>query len=205
MLNYKEKTKYSKFLSLILRHHPEVAGITLDLEGWTDIDNLLVQLNNFFTISKAQLMEIVETDEKCRYAISENGKKIRANQGHSLNLDIKFEKVNPPEYLYHGTSVDKVDSIMENGILPMQRQYVHLSKDYNTAFIVGERHGESVVLEVASQLMIQDGIEFFKSVNGVYLTKFVPNKYIKVLKNNQLDNERCLIHKKNNLSTNKKV
>ena len=196
MLNHKEKTKCSKFLSLILRHHPEVANITLDLEGWTDLDNLLIQLNNFFTITKAQLLEIVETDEKCRYAISENGKKIRANQGHSLNLDIKFEKVNPPEYLYHGTSVDKVDSIMKNGILPMQRQYVHLSKDYNTAFIVGERHGESIVLEVASQLMTEEGIDFFKSVNGVYLTKYVPNNYIKILKNN-VNNEENLIHKKN--------
>lgn len=185
MLNSKEKIKVSKFLSLILRHHPEIINVTLDSQGWTEIDNLLIQLNKAFILTKEDLKEIVETDSKGRYAISEDGKKIRANQGHSLNLDIKFENVVPPQYLYHGTSKDKVESIIKNGILPMQRQYVHLSKDYSTALIVGARHGEAIVLEIPALKMWQDRIQFFKSANGVYLTKLVSNNYIKVLDNQE--------------------
>ena len=198
MLSYNEKKKYSKFLNLILRHHPEVANIILDSEGWTDLDKLLIQLNNFFAITKTELMEIVETDEKNKYAISKDGEKIRANQGHSLNLNIKFEKINPPKYLYHGTSDDKIDSIMEKGILPMQRQYVHLSKDYDTAFIVGSRHGNAIVLKISAELMSQESIDFFKSANGVYLTKYVPINYIEALNNyvNQCDNKEETLHKK---------
>ncbi len=96
-------------------------------------------------------------------------------------MDLEFEKVMPPEHLYHGTSTDKLDSISQSGILPMQRQYVHLSKDYSTALITGKRHGEPVVLEISSRKMIEDGFDFYKSVNGVYLTRFVPCEYIEVL------------------------
>ena len=177
MLTLNEKTKMSKFLSLILRHHPEVANIELDSHGWANTDRLLENIN----LDREDLVEIVETDSKGRYSISEDGKSIRANQGHSINVDLEFEKVMPPEHLYHGTSTDKLDSISQSGLLPMQRQYVHLSKDYSTALITGKRYGEPAVLEISSQKMSEDGYEFFRSVNGVYLTKFVPCKYIEVL------------------------
>ena len=187
-----ERKKYSKFLSLILRHHPEVANLTLDSHGWAAIDNLLINLN----ITKADIIEIVENDSKGRYIISKDGKSIRANYGHSIDVNLNLKITNPPLYLYHGTSIDNIDSIMEKGILSMQRQYVHLSQNYDTALKVGLRHGEAIVLKISAQEMVHNGMEFFKSENGIYLTKYVPNNYITVLENAKLKIKQKKLWKK---------
>jgi putative RNA 2'-phosphotransferase len=168
----------SKFLSDILRHTPEVGGITLDEEGWADVDELIK--NNSKKFTRQILEEIVATDNKRRYTFSEDGTKIRANQGHSINVDLKFEPVKPPKLLYHGTATRFLDSIMSEGLKRMRRLYVHLSERYETAVSVGKRHGTVVVLDVNSEQMDADGIKFYLSKNGVWLTKHVPAKYLKV-------------------------
>ena len=174
-------TQLSKFLAKVLRHNPEAAGVTLDEEGWCSVDELIKgtkkQRNRF---TKENLEEIVATDEKGRYAFNEDHTKIRANQGHSVHVDLKLEPKEPPAVLYHGTATRFLDSIMKDGLKPMSRLQVHLSTTYETAVNVGKRHGKVVVLDVDSAKMHEDGIEFFCSDNGVWLTNFVDPKYLKV-------------------------
>lgn len=168
-----------KFISLILRHKPEVIGITLDEHGWANVDELIngIAKRQYFDMS--MLEKIVATDSKQRYSFNEDKTLIRANQGHSIPVDVELEKAMPPEYLYHGTGEKYVSSIEVQGLMPQSRLYVHLSSDNNTAEKVGARHGKPVVYCISAGKMVEDGYVFYKSVNGVWLTKKVPIEYIK--------------------------
>ena len=170
-----DRISTGKFIALILRHNPSVIGITLDEHGWADADELISKLG----ITRSFLEEIVRLDNKQRYTFNEDGTKLRANQGHSVNVDVELERAVPPSVLYHGTGEKFVASIDETGLLPKSRLYVHLSSDYNTAVSVGSRHGRPVVYTVDTEQMIKDGIAFFLSRNGVWLTKRVPVEYLK--------------------------
>jgi putative RNA 2'-phosphotransferase len=179
MLSEKENKGISKFLSYVLRHHPELIGIELDENGWTDVTTLIeksitygVQINNEI------LNHIVATNNKKRFAFNETLDKIRANQGHSIEIDLAYQPQQPPTKLYHGTSVKTKDLILISGIAKQSRQHVHLSTDFETAINVGSRHGKPFVFTVLAQEMFNDKFEFFLSENGVWLTDFVPNKYL---------------------------
>lgn len=171
----------SRFLSLVLRHTPEAASVTLDEHGWADVEALLQGVSKRYPLTMEQLEEIVRTDDKQRYSFNDNKTKIRANQGHSIPVDVELAACEPPELLYHGTGEKYYDSIMESGLLPKSRLYVHLSKDIETAKTVGVRHGTPVVFTVMSGQMFKDGYLFYCSRNGVWLTKHVPPKYLEVI------------------------
>ncbi len=169
----------SKFISLILRHKPETIGITLDEHGWASVSELIEGISKKQHFDMAMLEEIVATDEKQRYSFNENKTLIRANQGHSISVDVELEQVLPPKHLYHGTGEKYVASIEEQGIIPKTRLYVHLSPDFNTAEKVGSRHGKPVIYRISAEKMAKDGYVFYKSSNGVWLTKEVPTQYFK--------------------------
>lgn len=175
--------RISKFISMILRHKPQVIGITLDEHGWADVNELIKGINETgeeVEFSKATLEKIVKADKKQRYSFSQDKTLIRANQGHSIPVDVELEKKEPPKVLYHGTGVKSVKAIQEQGLLPMERLYVHLSTDVETAANVGKRHGTPVIFQVNAEQMQKDGYDFFQSVNGVWLTKEVPTKYLEL-------------------------
>lgn len=175
--------RLSKFISMILRHKPQVIGITLDEHGWADVDELIKGINETgeeVKFSKDTLEIIVKTDKKQRYSFSQDKTLIRANQGHSIPVDVELEKKEPPKVLYHGTGVKSVKAIQEQGLLPMERLYVHLSIDVKTATNVGKRRGTPVIFQVNAEQMQKDGYDFFQSVNGVWLTKEVPAKYLEL-------------------------
>lgn len=172
-------TKVSKFISLILRHKPEEIGITLDEHGWADIEALIKGVSvNYPRFNMDILEEIVRTDEKQRYSFNEDKTLIRANQGHSIPVDVELEAVEPPEYLYHGTAWKYVDSIKVTGLISKSRLYVHLSSNTDTAINVGMRHGDGFVFRVRSGEMFRNGFIFYRSVNGVWLTDHVPVEYL---------------------------
>ena len=171
-------TKLGKFLALILRHKPEVIGIKLDEHGWANVSELIEGINKQQDFNMKILEEIVRTDEKQRYSFNEDKTLIRANQGHSINVDVELEEKEPPDYLYHGTGKKYVDSISKNGIISKSRLYVHLSSDYETAINVGKRHGDPRVYRVRTRDMYKDGYKFYLSKNGVWLTKEVPLIYL---------------------------
>lgn len=166
----------SKILSLILRHNPQRVGIELDEHGWADVEQLISRVKN---LDMATLERIVATDEKQRYSFSEDKKLIRANQGHSIPVDVELAELKPPEVLYHGTAEKFSASINTQGLLKMSRLYVHLSSDVETAEKVGRRHGKPKIFLVESLKMFNDGYKFYRSVNGVWLTEHVPAKYLK--------------------------
>ena len=176
--------KLSIFLSLLLRHKPETIGLHIEKYGaWADINELIEKINrnSQYKIDREVLEEIVREDEKQRYKISDDGKKIRASQGHSIDVIIEMEIKQPPEILFHGTPVENVDSIFEKGILRGKRNYVHLSKDIETALTVGSRkHKKPAVFNVRALDMHKDGHIFYLSDNGVWLTDFVPKEYIEL-------------------------
>ncbi len=175
--------KLSVFISLVLRHQPDVAGIRLDEHGWANVDELIEGINNTGrAIDMDILEEIVRTDNKQRYSFNQDKTLIRANQGHSIPVDVELEEKQPPQYLYHGTADRFMGSIMADGLKPMSRLYVHLSKDEETAVKVGKRHGKPVVLKIKAEEMWREGIKFYLSQNGVWLTKYVDQKYIDVLR-----------------------
>lgn len=177
-MNEKQKKRTGKFISLILRHNPEKIGLTLDDSGWASVDELLAGLKTKgHRTSFEQLNEIVETNDKKRYSFNEDKSKIRANQGHSLNLDLQLEKCEPPEVLYHGTASRYMASIREQGLVKGNRHHVHLSSEKDTASNVGSRHGVPVILAIAAGHMHREGYDFYCSKNGVWLTDFVPAKY----------------------------
>ena len=168
----------SKFISLILRHKPETIGITLDEHGWANVDELIAGISRTHEINREILEEIVRTDNKQRYSFNEDKTLIRANQGHSIPVDVELEEVEPPKYLYHGTGVKFRESIDAEGLKPKSRLYVHLSGDTATAKNVGQRHGKPIIYKVDAGAMHEDGYKFFLSVNGVWLTKEVPKQYL---------------------------
>lgn len=170
----------SKFLSLILRHAPEKIGLALDPHGWADIGQLLAQsARHGRRLSREQLDEVVARDSKTRYAISGDGLRIRANQGHSLAaVDIALPPATPPAVLYHGTASRFVDAIRAGGLLPGSRNHVHLSSNRETAVAVGARHGKPVVLTVDAAAMQAQGQVFYLADNGVWLADAVPVAFI---------------------------
>lgn len=167
-------TRTSRYLSLILRHKPEVVGIELDKHGWAKVSELLPAMK----LDMETLEEIVNTDEKGRYKFNEDRTLIRANQGHSIDVDVELKEATPPDILYHGTGWKSVDSIMKTGLDKRTRKYVHLSKDIDTAIKVGKRHGNPVVLTIDAGIMYEHGYKFYISENGVWLTEKVPKHYI---------------------------
>ena len=170
----------SKFISRILRHEPEIIGITLDEHGWANVDELIAGIAETRPFSMEMLEEIVRTDEKQRYSFNEDKTLIRANQGHSVPVDVELEQRTPPDVLWHGTGKKYVDSIDRVGLIPKSRLYVHLSADYKTAIKVGQRHGSPMVYQIDARRMSEEGYVFFRSVNGVWLIKAVPREYMTV-------------------------
>lgn len=173
-----EKERLSKYMSLILRHHPSVIGIQLDEHGWADVEELITGIAKTRHMDMNLLEEIVAENEKQRYSFSEDKMLIRANQGHSVPVDVELEKQEPPEILFHGTAEKYVESIEKEGLIRKSRLYVHLSRDTDTARKVGSRHGKPVIYKVATKKMHDDGYDFFLSANGVWLTKAVPVSYL---------------------------
>ena len=168
----------SKFLSLVLRHQPETIGLKLDEFGWGDVAFILNKIND---LSMERLETIVKEDNKQRYSFNEDKTKIRANQGHSVNVDLQLTPVKPPATLFHGTPYDNTTAILVNGLCKMQRQHVHLSADIETArTVTGRRRKKSAILQVAATKMFEEGYEFFCSENGVWLTNHVPAKFIQL-------------------------
>ena len=171
-------TDTSKFISLILRHKPETIGINLDEHGWANVDELIAGIAKTREFNMDMLREIVRTDSKQRYSFNEDETLIRANQGHSIPVDVELEEAQPPEELWHGTGEKYVSAIDVQGLIPKSRLYVHLSKDSDTAVKVGQRHGKPVLYIVKAGEMHRDGYKFYLSKNGVWLTKEVPVKYL---------------------------
>jgi len=169
----------SKFLSLVLRHQPEVLSIQPDKNGWVNVDELISKMNEKdFVIDFEILKKVVDENDKKRFIFNENFEKIRANQGHSIEVDLSLKPIEPPEILYHGTSIKNLNSIFNEGIDKRKRNHVHLSKDMETAIKVGSRHGKPVVLKIKSKLMYEEGQNFYLSENNVWLTDYVDPKYI---------------------------
>ena len=171
----------SKFISLILRHRPEVIGISLDEHGWANVQELINGINRAggHVLDMEKLEEIVRTDEKQRYAFNEDHTLIRASQGHSIPVDVEPEEKMPPDILWHGTGEKYAASINGQGLLPKGRLFVHLSSDVETARKVGSRHGRPVIYQIDCKRMAADGYRFFISANQVWLTKEVPPRYLK--------------------------
>lgn len=172
--------KLSKFLSLILRHKPETIELTLDRYGWADVAELihLANKHNKTPLTQALLEEIVASNDKKRFAFNEDKSKIRANQGHSIAIELNLVPQTPPDILFHGTATRFIESILTQGLIAKSRQHVHLSLDKTTAIKVGSRHGKPVVLNIWAIKMHLADFEFFRSNNGVWLTKQVPVEYI---------------------------
>jgi putative RNA 2'-phosphotransferase len=172
------QTKLSKYLSYHLRHAPQELGLTLQPGGWVNIDDLL-RAKGKYTITRAELDAIVASSDKKRFSIDPTGEKIRANQGHSVEVDLKLEPMGPPPMLYHGTPETSVKAILAEGLQKMARHHVHLSADVQTARQVGQRRGKSVILQVDAAAMDAVGILFYRSANGVWLTDFVAPEYLR--------------------------
>ncbi len=180
--NLTRLVQFSKMLSRVLRHKPQMLGLQLDANGWADVEELLKKANakGFPDLDYPTLQQVVATNSKQRFALSDDGTRIRANQGHSVAIDLGLTPQTPPDILYHGTSEKSLDAIRSGGLQPMKRQHVHLSKDITTARTVGGRHGKAVVLTIRSGEMAAQGHVFFLSENGVWLVVVVPVEFIEV-------------------------
>lgn len=178
-MNRNRLIKTSKFLSYVLRHRPDEIGIQLDDSGWVEVDALLrASGEHGQKLSPELLQEIVATNDKKRFAFSDDGKRIRASQGHSIEIDLDLEQREPPEQLYHGTVERFLESIMSTGLIKGNRHHVHLSSDVETASKVGGRRGRPIILRVDAGKMHHDGHTFYRSANGVWLCDSVPPAYI---------------------------
>ena len=188
MSNKENKRKVSdidlgRFISLILRHKPETIGIILDANGWADTKELLHGINLSGRYIDMEILDrIVRENNKKRYSFNEDKTKIRANQGHSIDVHVEMKELTPPDELYHGTADRFLDSIKEKGILKMNRQYVHLSPDVETAVNVGKRHGKPIVLVIDTKKMVEDGFHFWLSYNGVWQSEDIRWDYVKEVK-----------------------
>ncbi|GAA4308412.1 RNA 2'-phosphotransferase [Mucilaginibacter gynuensis] len=181
MISDKEITGISKFLSLVLRHQPLLIGIELDEQGWVSVDDLLTKANAHGNkLTPEILKHVVETNAKKRFAFDENGRKIRASQGHSIEVELGYEPQIPPDILFHGTGAQSVQSILQDGLIKRERQHVHLSMDITTAVQVGSRHGKPKVFEVLAGEMHNQGYVFYLSANKVWLTDNVPAHFLKL-------------------------
>lgn len=180
MIDKEEAVRLSKFLSLVLRHKPETIGIQLDTNGWTDVPTLIENINRTGRSIDFEMLEsIVETNAKQRFAFNASRDKIRASQGHSVQVDLGYTAMVPPAILYHGTGEKSVTGILQTGLEKRNRHHVHLSADVPTAIQVGQRHGKPFVFEILSGQMHEAGHLFYRSDNGVWLTDRVPVKYLK--------------------------
>ncbi len=178
-MNEKETTRTSKFLSLVLRHEPTKIGITLNDEGWVSVDELIAALNRHGqSIDFETLEHVVETNEKKRFAFSDDGEMIRASQGHSVAVSLGYPPATPPDLLYHGTVARFLPAIRETGIRKGQRHHVHLSASLDVATTVGKRRGQPVILTVRAKDMHDAGHVFQVSANGVWLTDCVTAEFI---------------------------
>jgi putative RNA 2'-phosphotransferase len=176
----KNEINISKFLSLVLRHQPGTIGIQLDQNGWTDVNELIEKANNYgLQFDRETLNYIVETNSKKRFAFNDTFDKIRASQGHSVDIELGYANQKPPEILFHGTGEKSVQQILDTGLEKRSRQHVHLSSDIETALKVGQRHGKPFVFKVLAEQMYNNNFQFFISENGVWLTDNVPTKYLK--------------------------
>lgn len=176
----KRLVKLSKYLSKHLRHTPDALGLTLEPGGWVAVDALLEACNRRnFRMTREELEEVVTRNNKRRFSFDPTCTRIRANQGHSVEVDLQLEPVEPPAVLYHGTGSQNVEAIQRQGLHRMSRHHVHLSGDMSTARNVGARHGKPVVLEVDAAAMHQAGHEFYRSANGVWLVEHVPPEFLK--------------------------
>ena len=175
----------SRYIALLLRHQPEKAGLCLDKHGWAEVGALIEGVKQRYPeFNKEILDEIVARDSKQRYAYNYNQTMIRANQGHSIPVDVELKQSLPPAILYHGTGEKYVSSIQKMGLLPKSRLYVHLSSDIQTAIQVGKRHGQPIVYQIDTQQMVHDGFIFYLSANHIWLTKAVPVQYLKIIETN---------------------
>ncbi len=176
-MNEKQTKQISKFLSLILRHNPDKIGLTLDENGWANVNELISKSKIRFNLT--QLEEVVVTNNKKRFSFNDDKTKIRANQGHSLkNIDLELTALEPPQFLYHGTVAKFMESIKKTGLQKMSRQHVHLSHERETAINVGSRRGKAIILSIRTLEMYKNGFKFYCSENGVWLTDEVPTEYI---------------------------
>lgn len=181
-MNDRERIRWSKFLSRHLRHAPQEIGLILEEGGWVLVEDLLTACRRHrVSLTHEQLAEIVTRCEKQRFALDATGTRIRANQGHSVEVDLQLTPTTPPAILYHGTARHFLDSILARGLLRMSRHHVHLSSTISTARTVGSRHGEVVVLEVDAERLAASGQVFYCSENGVWLVEEVPPGYLRVL------------------------
>lgn len=184
MMDKNKNDALSKFMSYILRHHPEDIKLELDKEGWVPVSKLVENAKKYggrdFTAE--EVVHVVETNAKQRFALSEDKKIIRANQGHSVEVYLDLLAVKPPEFLYHGTAERFLDSIMKEGLKPMQRHDVHLSFNPKTALSVGQRHGTPIILQVKALEMYEKGHVFKCTVNNVWLTQEVPVEFLECIK-----------------------
>ena len=177
----KKLTHISKFLSLILRHQPEKIGLVLDAQGWADIDSLIELAGRHGKrLDHRLIRRVVELNDKKRFSLSEDGQRIRARQGHSIAVDLGLEARRPPDVLYHGTATRFLEPIQAKGLIKGRRRHVHLSADRDTAVVVGRRHGKPVVLEIDARAMAEQGLLFFLSENGVWLTDHVPPRFFRI-------------------------
>jgi putative RNA 2'-phosphotransferase len=176
----KQLTETSKFLSYVLRHEPQAIGLTLDREGWASIEALIEgAARHGKALDRALIERVVSTNDKKRFAISEDGSRIRAVQGHSTeSVSISYEEKMPPEFLYHGTATRFLESILNEGLKHGSRHHVHLSEDAQTATAVGQRYGKPAVLKIEALRMHQQGFKFYQADNGVWLTEVVPVEFI---------------------------
>lgn len=176
-----DHSKTSKFLSFVLRHQPQAIGLSLDAQGWASIDELIIKANlsdHGIRLSHDLLLEVVASCDKKRFTVSEDGKNIRAAQGHSVAVDLQLIPVEPPEFLYHGTATRFLENILKEGLKPQQRQSVHLSSDVETATAVGQRYGKPIVLKIEALRMYKQGFKFYQAENGVWLVSNVPAEHI---------------------------
>lgn len=171
-------TETSRYIALILRHKPETIDIKLDSHGWASVEDLIRGVSKTHPLTVEMLEMIVEIDDKQRFAFNEDKTLIRANQGHSISVDVEFKEMIPPKVLYHGTAEKYVESIDQAGLIPKARLYVHLSETVEMATKVGARHGKPVIYTVDAEKMSNDGYAFYISANGVWLTKTVPIEYL---------------------------
>lgn len=176
-----DPVKLGKYLSLVLRHDPAAAGVMLDAQGWAKIDEIVIGAGaRGHSFTRADVLHVVATNSKRRYAVSEDGQNIRAVQGHSVEVALPLVAVEPPEVLWHGTADRFITSIMREGLTRQSRQHVHLSTDEQTAHTVGSRHGRVVILRIDAGRMHRDGLQFYQAENGVWLTHAVAVEYLAV-------------------------
>jgi putative RNA 2'-phosphotransferase len=181
-------TKLSKMLSFVLRHKPDAIGLTLDEQGWANVDDLLKRFVATGTpLSREDFLRLVTESDKRRFTLSSDLQRVRAAQGHSVSIDLGLSPTTPPDVLFHGTSTGSVSSILLDGLKPQSRQHVHLSEDEATARRIGTRHGVPAIFIVDSRIMYSDGFHFFRADNGVWLTANVPARYLTAPSSNTTD------------------